>query len=62
VYEEAYLQLILGDREEAARLLSLYLAERPSLRELVFRHPRWRRLTTDSAFARVLRGAGRFRP
>jgi eukaryotic-like serine/threonine-protein kinase len=62
VYEEAYLQLILGDREEAARLLSLYLAERPSLRELVFRHPRWRRLTTDSAFARALRGAGRFRP
>jgi serine/threonine-protein kinase len=56
-YEEAYLQLILGDREEATRLLQRYLAERPSLRELVFRHPRWRRLTTDSAFARALRGS-----
>jgi tetratricopeptide (TPR) repeat protein len=56
-YEEAYLELILGNREEATRLLQRYLAERPSLRELVFRHPRWRRLTTDSAFARLLRGS-----
>jgi tetratricopeptide (TPR) repeat protein len=56
-YEEAYLQLILGNREEATRLLQRYLAERPSLRELVFRHPRWRRLTSDSTFARILRGS-----
>jgi serine/threonine protein kinase len=55
LYEEAYLQLIIGDRKEATRLLSMYLAERPSLRELVLRHPRWRRLTSDPVFSRALR-------
>jgi hypothetical protein len=57
LYEEAYLKLILGDRTEATRLLSEYLAERPSLHDLVLRHARWRRLTSDSAFVRMLREA-----
>jgi eukaryotic-like serine/threonine-protein kinase len=61
LYEEAYLQLILGNHREAARLLSGYLAERPSLRDLVLRHARWRRLTNDSTFGRVLREAGPLR-
>jgi TolB-like protein/tetratricopeptide (TPR) repeat protein len=55
LYEEAFLQLTLGEREEATRLLAAYLVERPSLRELVSRHPRWRPLRGDSAFARLLR-------
>jgi serine/threonine-protein kinase len=54
-YDEAYLDLILGERGETIRLLSDYLAARPSLRGLVARHPRWWRLRADSAFIRLVR-------
>jgi hypothetical protein len=55
VYEEAYLHLVLGERKETLRLLSYYLTARPSLRDLVSRHPRWRALWNDSAFVRLVR-------
>jgi serine/threonine-protein kinase len=54
-YEDAYLRLLLGRKDEAVGLLSRYLAARPSLTGLVSRHPRWRALRSDSAFVRLLR-------
>jgi eukaryotic-like serine/threonine-protein kinase len=57
LYDEAYLHLVLGERNEAIRLLSDYLAARPSLRGLVSRHPRWRPIWSDSAFTRLTRAA-----
>jgi serine/threonine protein kinase/tetratricopeptide (TPR) repeat protein len=53
-YELAYLHLLLGERAEAIRLLSEYLAARPSLRSLVSKHPRWRPLKNDPAFSRLV--------
>ncbi|CAA9368583.1 MAG: hypothetical protein AVDCRST_MAG68-5255 [uncultured Gemmatimonadetes bacterium] len=38
-YEEAYLRLTLGEREEAIRLLRRYLAARPNQREFLLRDP-----------------------
>jgi serine/threonine-protein kinase len=54
VYDEAYLHLVLGERNDTLRLLSDYLAARPSLRALVSRHPRWRPLWNDPAFIRLV--------
>jgi eukaryotic-like serine/threonine-protein kinase len=54
-YEEALLELVLGNRANAIRLLSAYLDERPYLRELVGRHPRWKALWTDPAFQSLVR-------
>jgi serine/threonine-protein kinase len=56
-YDDAYLSLVLGQRSEAIRLLSDYLTARPSLRGLVARHARWRRLESDSAFRRLIAGS-----
>jgi len=54
-YEEALLDLVLGNKENAMRLLSAYLDERPYLRELVGRHPRWKSLWSDPAFQSLVR-------
>jgi len=56
-YEEAYLHLVLGERAEAIRLLSEYVAARPTLRDLVGRHARWAPLASDSAFRRLVAGS-----
>jgi TolB-like protein len=53
-YEEAYLHLVLGESRDAIASLGIYLAERPSLKELVSRHPRWRSLRSDTAFRRLV--------
>jgi TolB-like protein len=53
-YEEAYLHVVLGEPARAVHLLSEYLRARPSLRNLVAKHPRWRALQADSAFTRLL--------
>jgi len=58
-YEDAYLHLVLGEREEALRLLARYLEARPSLADLVSRHPRWRVLRDDSTFVRLTTGGQR---
>lgn len=57
-YEAAYLHLVLGERTEAIRLLSAYLAARPSRAGLVGRHARWRALRDDPAFVSLLRAPG----
>jgi len=54
-YDEAYLALILGERGQTIRLLSDYLAARPSLRGLVAGHPRWRQLHGDPSFEHLVR-------
>jgi serine/threonine-protein kinase len=53
-YDKAYLHLVLGERTEAIRLLSEYLAARPTLRGLVSKHPRWRSLRNEAAFQRLV--------
>jgi hypothetical protein len=40
-YDEAYLWLVLGEREQAARLLNRLLEARPVLRPLLARDPLW---------------------
>ena len=56
-YEHAYLHLVLGEPRRATASLGVYLAERPSLKELVSRHPRWRQLRSDTAFLRLVERA-----
>jgi hypothetical protein len=46
LWDDAYLQLLLGDRGRAAALLDLYLERRPALRAYVEREPAFRGLTT----------------
>jgi hypothetical protein len=53
-YEEAYLHLLLGERDSALSLLAEYVGERPSLRGLVGRHPRWKPLWNEPAFVQLL--------
>ena len=52
-YDDAYLHLVLGDDISALRLLSEYLAERPSRAELVSKHPRWKALRSNPAFLQL---------
>ena len=59
LYEDAYLHLVLGDRRVAAAMLAKYLAERPSLTALVFRHPRWKSITSDSMLVHEVAAAKR---
>ncbi len=49
-YDDAYLQLVLGDQASALRLLSEYLKERPTRAAVVSRHPRWKSLQSTPAF------------
>lgn len=53
-YEEAYLHLLLGERDSALHLLAEYVGARPPLRGLVARHPRWKALWNEPAFVRLL--------
>jgi serine/threonine-protein kinase len=50
LYDDAYLNLLVGRRQETLRLLTEYLTLRPSLRALVGRHQRWRPLWSDTSF------------
>ncbi len=54
LYEEAYLQLVLGNHRKASALLDEYLKVRPSLRGLVTKHPRWKTLRRMSGAAGTL--------
>ena len=56
-YAQAYVSLLLGDREEALRLLGAYLAGNPQERLATARHPWWRSLRADPRF-RALVEAG----
>lgn len=58
LYEDAYLQLTLGDKAKAIELLGKYLRARPSLKGLVSQHPRWRSLRRDPAFVGLLKSVG----
>ena len=54
LYDDAYLHLLLGERDEALRSLSEYLSIRPSLRTLVSKHRRWQPLWGDADFKRLI--------
>jgi serine/threonine protein kinase len=53
LYDEAYLHLLLGERAESLRLLSEYIAARPSLKNLVSKDARWTQIKTDPAFLTI---------
>ncbi|HJP86941.1 MAG TPA: serine/threonine-protein kinase [Gemmatimonadaceae bacterium] len=54
LYDDAYLHLLLGERDEALRSLSEYLSIRPSLRTLVSKHRRWQPLWDDVYFKKLI--------
>lgn len=51
---EAYVWVLLGDYDEALRLLSIHLAASPSERAIIANHPWFRKLRSDSRFARLV--------
>ncbi len=57
MYQDAYISLLLGDRADAIRKLTVYHAARPSLSQLTLQHARWKPLLTDTAFVNMLRRA-----
>jgi hypothetical protein len=54
LYDDAYLQLLLGKHTDTIRLLSEYLAARPSVSSLLSRHHRWQPLWNDPAFTALI--------
>jgi serine/threonine-protein kinase len=54
-YDDAFLQVALGDEPAALRLLSEYLTERPSLANLVSKHHRWSPLQDNGDFHELIR-------
>jgi eukaryotic-like serine/threonine-protein kinase len=56
-FAEAYVRLLLGERDEALRLLSEYLGAHPQARGLTAHHPWWRPLRADSRFMALVRSA-----
>jgi len=52
-YDEAYLRLVLGERERARELLGRYLRARPDLTEYARRDPQFRSLWSDPAYTRL---------
>ena len=54
MYEDAYINLLLGDRATAIRELTIYHASRPSVSDLTLQHARWKPLMADTAFANML--------
>jgi hypothetical protein len=52
-YDEAYLRLVLGEREQAFDLLTHYVRHRPELRPYALRDPQFRTLWSDTAGARL---------
>jgi len=57
MYEDAYIDLLLGDRATAIRKLTVYHAARPSLSDLTLQHAQWKQLRQDTAFVNMLRRA-----
>ena len=55
LYDDAYLSLLLGKQANAIRLLSEYLAARPSVTSLLSRHQRWQPLWNDPRFIALVR-------
>jgi serine/threonine-protein kinase len=56
-YEEAYVALLLGEKGKSLDLLARYLHARPTFGSLVSEHPRWRTLSSDTIFKRLVREA-----
>jgi tetratricopeptide (TPR) repeat protein len=56
VYTEAYVRLLLGDRDEAMRLLTVYLGANPQLRDYVARSAWFRPLAHDRRFETLVQG------
>jgi tetratricopeptide (TPR) repeat protein len=52
-YDEAYLRLVLGERERAFDLLTHYVRHRPELKPYALRDPQFRTLWSDTAGARL---------
>ncbi len=52
-YDEAYLRLVLGERDRARELLGRYLRARPDLTEYARRDPQFRSLWSDPAHGRL---------
>lgn len=53
-YDEAYLRLVLGERERAFELLTHYVRQRPELKPYALRDPQFRTLWSDTAGARLV--------
>lgn len=53
LYDEAYLRLVLGERERAQALLDRYLKARPEMREYALRDPQFKALWRDRPYARL---------
>lgn len=53
LYDEAYLRLVLGEKERAQALLDRYLRARPEMREYALRDPQFRALWSDRPYARL---------
>jgi len=56
-YAEAYVRLLLGEREEALRLLGHYLDANPQARASAAQHLWWAALRTDPRFQALVRAA-----
>lgn len=50
-YDEAYLRLLLGEKERAFQLLARYVRSRDDLKEYALRDPHFRTLLSDPAYA-----------
>lgn len=50
-YDEAYLRLLLGEKERAFQLVARYIQSRPNLKEYALRDPQFRTLWSDPAYA-----------
>ena len=50
-YDEAYLRLLLGEKEQAFQLVARYVGERPDLKPYALRDPHFRPLWSDPAYA-----------
>ncbi|HXH63718.1 MAG TPA: hypothetical protein VNG95_06000, partial [Gemmatimonadales bacterium] len=54
-YAEAYVHLLLGERDESLRLLRTYLDANPQERRSTAQHPWWRKVRSDPRFAALVR-------
>jgi DNA-binding SARP family transcriptional activator/TolB-like protein len=50
-YDEAYLRLLLGEKERAFQLVARYVRSRPNLKPYALRDPHFRALWSDPAYA-----------
>jgi tetratricopeptide (TPR) repeat protein len=56
-YPEAYVRLLLGERDEAIRLIRLYLEANPTMREYTSRSPWFQPLHDDPRFGALVHSA-----